>query len=391
MRRPSVPVLTTAVAMLAALLALTPGRRVGQTQGLDRAGIARAVVARMALKPGEKVLFVGRPGVFDTLTAFLRQETRRAGGQDLGVYATGPGEPDDWHTPFTRGSRGASRAELAEYLAGVDLAVMMPGAGTADTAYAAMQDVLRTGRGRTIHFHWAGAYDLEGRLLRLTDRISQVYQRAIIETDYLWLADIQRRFEQAMRGQPVRVTTPVGTDLTFEIGNRPVTRMDGDASAARAAQARTLVDREIELPAGVIRVAPIEESVHGSIAFPPGWWGGIRVEGLVLRFERGRVSAVHAPTGRDAVAAELGPADGPGRAFREFALGFNPLLAVPADDPPWIPYYGYGAGVVRLSLGDNTELGGTVTGGYVRWNFFTDATVIVGTEVWVKDGELVQR
>ena len=67
------------------------------------------------------------------------------------------------------------------------------------------------------------------------------------------------------------------------------------------------------------------------------------------------------------------------------ARGFNPLLAVPARDP-WIPYYGYGAGVVRLSLGDNTELGGKVTGGYVRWNFFTDLTVTVGTTEWVSRG-----
>ena len=57
---------------------------------------------------------------------------------------------------------------------------------------------------------------------------------------------------------------------------------------------------------------------------------------------------------------------------------------------PWIPYYGYGAGIVRLSLGDNSELGGTVTGGYVRWNFFTDTTVTVGGEVWVQDGRLVR-
>jgi len=130
---------------------------------------------------------------------------------------------------------------------------------------------------------------------------------------------------------------------------------------------------------------------RGTIVFPPSWWGGTRVQGLVLTFDRGRVTAGRTPAGADAVAAELGPLDGPGRSFREFALGFNPLLAVPADDPPWIPYYGYGAGVVRLSLGDNTELGGNVRGGYVRWNFFTDATVTVGTDVWVKDGTLIKR
>ena len=91
----------------------------------------------------------------------------------------------------------------------------------------------------------------------------------------------------------------------------------------------------------------------------------------------------------EAVIAEMDAAGPAGRAFREFALGFNPLLAVP-EQQPWIPYYGYGAGVVRLSLGDNSELGGEVSGGYVRWNFFTDTTVTVDGEVWVRDGKLVR-
>src|SRR5262249_46069032 len=131
---------------------------------------------------------------------------------------------------------------------------------------------------------------------------------------------------------------------------------------------------EIERPGGVVRVAPLEDSVEGVIAFPPSQWDGRPVEGLKLRFSRGRVVDVVATSGKDAVEAEMQRAGDAGRAFREFALGFNPLLAVP-ERGPWIPYYGYGTSVVRLSLGDNTELGGTVAGGYVRWNFFTDVKV----------------
>ena len=56
------------------------------------------------------------------------------------------------------------------------------------------------------------------------------------------------------------------------------------------------------------------------------------------------------------------------------------------DETSWT---GDGAGVVRLALGDNSELGGTVGGGYVRWNFFTGTAVTVGGEVWVRDGQLV--
>jgi hypothetical protein len=88
------------------------------------------------------------------------------------------------------------------------------------------------------------------------------------------------------------------------------------------------------------------------------------------------------------VERELANAGDAGRSFREFALGFNPLLSIPTSGERWIPYYGYGAGVVRLSLGDNSELGGKVGGGYVRWNFFTDATVTVGGTTWVTGGRL---
>jgi hypothetical protein len=146
----------------------------------------------------------------------------------------------------------------------------------------------------------------------------------------------------------------------------------------------------VELPAGAIRVAPLEESVNGTIAFPPTVWGETTVQGLVLTIEAGRVVGVAADSGVEAVTAELDSAGPAGRAFREFALGMNPLLAIPDAEPRWIPYYGYGGGVVRLSLGDNSELGGNVTGGYVRWNFFTDATVTVDGEVWVEDGRLVR-
>ena len=72
------------------------------------------------------------------------------------------------------------------------------------------------------------------------------------------------------------------------------------------------------------------------------------------------------------------------------AVKLRDLKAIPSTGERWIPYYGYGAGVVRLSLGDNTELGGTVGGGYVRWNFFVDATVTVDGEIWVEGGRLLR-
>jgi hypothetical protein len=140
----------------------------------------------------------------------------------------------------------------------------------------------------------------------------------------------------------------------------------------------------------VLRIAPLEETVEGLIAFPPSQWDGRPVTGLRLHFAKGRVTQVEAESGKEAVLAEL-KQNGPGiEAFREFALGFNPELMVPERDP-FVAYYGYGAGVVRLSLGDNSEIGGKVVGGRWRWNFFTDASVSAGGEEWVESGHLVSR
>ena len=360
---------------------------------LDAAALAAEIVERLDLEPGERFIAVAHPGLFDEVIRHLRYEVMKAGAVDLGVLdVLQEPVPAGWEADVLVAGGEEAREALKAMLADVDASVMLPGANPSHPAYAAIQDLLREGRGRTIHFHWlqgGGAVALPGQPLPAAHLIEATYQHAILETDYAALAEKQRRFARAMRGGEVRVSNDAGTDIRFRIGDRPINFQDGDASAARAGQGVVLIDREIELPAGVIRVAPIEDSVNGTIAFPPSQWAGRPVTGLRLTFEQGRVVDVTAASGRDAVLAEMDAAGPAGRAFRELGLGFNPLIAVP-ESSPWIPYYGYGAGVVRLSLGDNSELGGNVTGGYSRWNFFTDMTVTIGGEVWLRDGKFVR-
>ncbi len=384
-------IVLTVLAVAAAVAAQSPRLT------LDYPAIAQRIVAQLALKPGERVIEVSHPGLWEPLLPWIRYEVMRAGGIDLGVIDVMPEPaPEAWDDAVLARNAPRARAAYKEMFRDVDAAIMLPGATTAHPAYQAMQDWLRQDltdhRGRrTVHFHWVengSAYALPGQPLPPRTAIDREYQHALLATDYAGLAATQRRLVEALRLGEVHVTSPAGTDLRFRAGGRPVNLQDGDASAARAAAGLVLIDKEIELPAGAVRVAPIEESVEGTIAFPPSQWDGGPVDGLKLRFSKGRVVEVTATRGRDAVLAEMDAAGDAGRAFREFALGLNPLLAVPAREP-WIPYYGYGAGVVRLSLGDNTELGGAVGGGYVRWNFFTDLTVTIGDRTWVRGGALV--
>ena len=369
-----------------------PDRPRAQSQfSFDWPAVASRLVAQLAPQPGEKLLILAHPGMFEDLIPHLRYAIARAGATDVGVVdVLAEPVPQDWDLEAVRRGNTRAREAYKTMFAQVDGAIMMPGATPAHPAYAALQDLLKQGHGRTVHFHWVengSAFPLPGQPLPGRAVLDALYQRALLQTDYRVLAQVLERFEQALRGGEVRITSPAGTNLRFRIGQRPVNRQDGDASAARAARGRVLIDREIELPAGAVRVAPLEDSVEGTVAFPPSQWDARPVDGLRLHFERGRVVRVEAAGGGEAVEREMQAAGEAGRRFREFALGFNPLLAVP-ERTPWIPYYGYGAGVVRLSLGDNSELGGEVGGGYVRWNFFTDLTVSVNGQVWVKDGRL---
>jgi hypothetical protein len=378
---------------LCALVTLaSPSTTSAQAQfSFDWPAVAARLVTQLAPQPGEKLLIVAHPGMFEELIPHLRYAIARAGATDVGVVdVLAEPVPAGWDLEQVRRGNARAREAYRAMFAGVDGAIMMPGAVPAHPAYAALQDLLREGRGRTVHFHWVengSAIPLPGQPMPSRAAIDALYQRALLDTDYAALARVLQRFDQALRTGEVHVTSPSGTNLRFRVGNRVVNRQDGDASAARTARGQVLIDREIELPAGVARVAPLEDSVEGTIAFPPSQWDARPVEGLRLHFERGRVVRAEAASGREAVEREMQTAGEAGRRFREFALGFNPLLAVP-ERTPWVPYYGYGAGVVRLSLGDNSELGGTVTGGYVRWNFFTDLTVAVNGQVWVKDGRL---
>ena len=360
---------------------------------LDYEAMAKKIIERLDMKQGETFLAVAHPGHFDELIPYLRYEAMRAGAIDLGVIdVIQEPVPEDWSEATLRDGGRVARAKLREMLEDLDASVMLPGANPGHPAYAAIQDLLRAGQGRTIHFHWVengSAFPLPGQPLPPRHVIDANYQRALLETDYQAVAAHQRRFADAMRTGEIRVTNPAGTDIRFRIGERPVNFQDGYASKARTDEGVILIDREIELPTGAVRVAPLEETVQGTIAFPPSQWSGRPVHGLKLVFENGKVVSISADVGEDAARREIESAGEASQSFRELALGFNPLLAVPEENP-WIPYYGYGDGVVRLSLGDNSELGGDVTGGYVRWNFFVDTTVTIAGEEWVRDGKLVQ-
>lgn len=330
---------------------------------VDYERMAERITAAVKPRPGERVVMRVDPDYFADLVDPLRKRIPQAR-----VLAA--------REPVT-----------ADLLASTDVYLWLPLGKTARELSPAERQTLarwldQGGARREIHFHWAdGSRAPDGLAGEHTFALDEVYERAL-DIDYRALDAAQERAMAILRRGTVRVHTPAGTDLMFRVGLRPFNKQNGDASPERMQSARVRVDREIELPAGVLRVAPVEESASGVIVLPEARFGNVVARKVALQFDNGRITRVRAEEGQEAVEAALSAGGEAARRFREFGLGFNPKL-------PGLGYFAYGAGAVRLSLGDNEELGGKVRGGFSRWFFFPDASVHVNGRYLVRDGKLL--
>ncbi len=345
---------------------------------VDYEKCAVRITSALALENGERVLLKVDPRVFAPLVEPLQWEIRRAGAFVSGVVLAE-------HTSHTSGAELESMRQL---FSNADAFIWLPELHQVNPPAldAALVEWLDSGRGRAVHFHWnGGTYPVGFLSLPSQEIIDRQYLEAL-DTNPAHLEREHQRAISILQSGRVRITTPDGTDFSFEVGNRPFCSQIGDASPGRMKSARIRIDRDVELPAGVLRVAPVESSANGTIFLPV--WKPIHTQGrnMLLRFADGCMVA-QGP-GADQIAAELDAAGGDARMFREFALGFNPVLKV-RPEHPFIAYYGYGSGIVRVSLGDNEEMGGANRGGGVYWNFLHDATVTVGSTTLVRDGELM--
>ena len=317
-----------------------------------------------ALKParGERVMFGGDPDYFQELATPLRMHLKAAGAVE--VHSLDQADIYLWLPLRKRVITPEERAKLADWLD-------------------------RGGAHREIHFHWAeGSVDPDGQAGEHSRALDRMYEDAL-DIDYTALSAAQDLAIQVLRSGVIRVKTPEGTDVTFRVSDRPFNKQDGNASAERMREAQVRVDREIELPAGVLRVAPIEASVNGFIVIPKARFPKGIATNVMIEVRHGDVTTITADSNVDAVKSALEAGGEAANRFREFALGFNPKLKTKAGAATTLPYYGYGAGVVRMSLGDNTELGGEVRGGFVRWFFFPDATVEVDGQLLTGRGKLI--
>ena len=313
---------------------------------VDYARLADVVVHRaLQLEPGERVVIFGGADQDRGMAAALRAAIGNAAGE-LEEIPAPDSRLDAALTTRQKTERyGQWRAAFERSQA----AIWLP----SDLAAAddrPFEHLVEASHVRSIHFHWflpPEAADIPA--------VEAMYQRAI-ELDPEEIIKRTAGVERAIRGHAVRVRAPNGTDLTFKVpADAHIHRNTGTAVKEKVRTARSIRDREEELPAGVVRTTDVV-AAEGTFVGHVSW---DRRSGLVkATFHGGKVTRLESLRGADvqvqAWRGAHGDKDRPG----EFVVSTNPALAAVMESG-FMPYYGYGAGVVRIAIGDNWESGGT--------------------------------
>jgi hypothetical protein len=356
---------------------------------VDFDGLAKRVARTLAPAAGERAILAFDPGYHPELAAAVERELASSGVESFVAMAFDP--PEVVEAADAR--PGAAKRQddfvawLAPLFAKADLFLWLPVRVLYDDTR--LEHLVDGSKVRGVHFHWI--LDWEGRGPEDIARLSKLYEKTILETDYAALSREQDRLIGLLRGRDVRLSSPGGTDLTLRVpADAWFHKNDGNMSAERARSARGARDREMELPAGALRFIPDPASAEGrlvirSTATPDG-----PVEEAVIAFAAGRGRIVGAKKGEAALRKHWQAIGGDVDRVGEIVIGTNPILAAAATATE-LPYFGYGAGAVRVSLGDNWESGGPnrTPGNRNWWLFLGDATLEAGGRAIVREGRLL--
>jgi len=235
-----------ALAVATVLAFVLPALAPAQTDSLrayayqpDWPRIAKHMVdTSLQLAPGERVIIHYDPDRDPALIAALRTEIVRAGGIISGEL-TWPNETMGKYLDALSPAQRRSRAEIEmatyrELFANSDVYLWIHASNYEDLVPREFEHLIGDSKVRAIHSHWFEPDDSSER-----DTARRMYERAIV-ADPAEMDALLEPMEMHLRGAKVHLTSPAGTDLTFEIpADAPFHRNTGAATREKAAAARS--------------------------------------------------------------------------------------------------------------------------------------------------------
>lgn len=183
------------------------------------------------------------------------------------------------------------------------------------------------------------------------------------------------------KGELIHVIDPNGTDLTFSIKNRRVGIEVGTLEDCFS----TGRECEVEIPAGEVYVAPVENSAYGTLV--ANELRDFDVERLVMKFEEGRVVSYEAEKGEASFHELLEKASGDKDRIAELGIGTNYGMK-----PIGLRIYDEKAlGTAHVAIGDNVHLGGTSNASIHIDFVLYEPTIRADNRVVMEHGQVVEN
>jgi len=170
-------------------------------------------------------------------------------------------------------------------------------------------------------------------------------------------------------------------------GKREIRVVAGGTDLTLGVEGRTWVSSEgrENFPDGEVFTGPVEASVAGTVRFTyPAGYGGRRISGIELEFERGEVVRSRAERGEEFL-SEMLAVDPGARRVGEFSFGLNEAVEEFTGNTLFDEKMG---GTVHLALGASYPETGGKNDSALHWDIVCDLRH--GGEVYA-DGELVYR
>jgi leucyl aminopeptidase (aminopeptidase T) len=206
---------------------------------------------------------------------------------------------------------------------------------------------------------------------------------AALSQDLNELKEKGRRYAVTLdKAHTVHLTAPSGTDLTFELGRRPVHVDDG------------IIDKEdierksldAQLPAGSVLTTINEATGSGRAVFDrPLQTMGVNVEGIEWEFKDGKVTSMKARKNAEVISKQFDAASGDKERIGWLQIGLNPKAE-------------YGClmdhiveGAVQIGIGDNEYVGGKNTSSFGMPATLSKATLQIDGDTIIKNGKLLPK
>jgi leucyl aminopeptidase (aminopeptidase T) len=184
------------------------------------------------------------------------------------------------------------------------------------------------------------------------------------------------------KAHTAHLTALNGTNLTFELGKRPVHVDDGIIDKKDIAN-KSL---DTQLPAGSVLTTLIETSGDGKVIFDrPLQQMGFNISGMRWQFNKGKLTSMKAKKNLEPISKQFEKASGDKDKISDLQIGLNPKAE-----------YGYLTdyvveGAIQIGIGDNEYMGGKNRSSFSIAATLSKATLKIDGTTIIKNGRISMK